>query len=79
MLKLEQRLKKMWDEVLLQEEILWLQKSRVEWLQAGDRNTTFFHLSTLIRRRKNRIEALQDTDGVWITGQKELKTMVLNY
>lgn len=78
-LKLESRLKKKWEEVLTQEELVWFQKYRTDWLQVGDRNTRFFHLSTLIRRRRNRIKALQDSAGVWIEDQVMLKDMVLSY
>lgn len=79
MLKLEQRLKRQWEEVLTQEEILWHQKSRVQWLQAGDRNTQFFHLSTLIRRRRNKVEAIQNEVGEWITDQLALKNLFVDY
>lgn len=50
LLKLESRLRLELDDVLMQEELLWYQKSRVEWLKNGDRNTTFFHLSTIARQ-----------------------------
>lgn len=32
LLKLENKLKSWWDEVLFQEELMWYQKSRVQWL-----------------------------------------------
>lgn len=38
--------------ILKYEEELWMLKSRVTWLSLGDKNNTFFHRSTLIRRRK---------------------------
>ena len=41
--KLEMKLKQDLEEVLTQEEILWLQKSHKEWLIQGDRNTSYFH------------------------------------
>lgn len=45
LLKLEASLRRELDEILAQEELLWYQKSWVNWLKDGDRNTTFFHLS----------------------------------
>ncbi|XP_010422854.1 PREDICTED: uncharacterized protein LOC104708063 [Camelina sativa] len=45
--------------VLEQEEVLWFQKSREKWIALGERNTKYFHTSTIIRRRKNMIEMLK--------------------
>uniref|UniRef100_A0A803PAA5 Reverse transcriptase n=1 Tax=Cannabis sativa TaxID=3483 RepID=A0A803PAA5_CANSA len=47
-------------------ESMWRQKSRETWLALGDRNTRFFHSSTVIRRRRNSIWAIKDKeDKVW--------------
>lgn len=53
LLKLKFKLKREWAELLLQEESFWMQKSRIDRLRLGDKNTKFFHTSTLIRRRRN--------------------------
>ena len=45
-------------ELYHREEILWRQRSRIEWLTSGDKNTRFFHLRASIRRKKNMIKAL---------------------
>ena len=42
-------------------------KSRVGWIVEGDRNTKFFHTSTLVRRRSNKIVRLRNSVGEWIT------------
>lgn len=41
------------------------QKAHITWLQTPDLNTHFFffHLSTIVRRRRNGIEALQNAQG----------------
>ena len=54
-LELEVTLNLEFDDWLTKEELRWKQKSRALWLKEGDRNSRFFHLSTLIRRRRNRI------------------------
>ena len=38
------------DDIHQAEEMFWMQRSRVSWLQLGDRNTHFFHASTVQRR-----------------------------
>ncbi|XP_057453240.1 uncharacterized protein LOC130745118 [Lotus japonicus] len=56
-------LRKDQEEVLAQEEMLWFQKSREKWVRYGDRNTSFFHAQTIIRRRRNHIQGLELPDG----------------
>lgn len=65
--------------VLEQEEVLWFQKSREKWIALGDRNTTYFHTSTIIRRRKNRIESLKGDDGRWISNLKDLEDLATDF
>lgn len=65
--------------VMEQEELIWFQKSREKHIALGDRNKTFFHTSTVIRRRRNRIETLQDGEGRWISNQLELENLAIEY
>lgn len=79
MSRLEGKLKLERKELLIQEELLWLQKSRNDWLKHGDSNTKFFHTSTLIRRRRNRIEALQNDRGEWIEDKVKLRDHAISF
>ena len=72
-------LRKEINEVLIREEIMWKQRSRVEWLKNGDRNTKFFHAAASQRRRKNKIEGLMDFEGVWHKEEGETKDIILDY
>ena len=65
--------------MLHQEELLWYQKSRVDWLHDGDRNTTFFQLSTIVRRWKNKVTALKDAQDQWIHDKHEVKLLLVDY
>lgn len=51
------------NELLYREEMLWLQRSRINWLKEGDRNTRFFHSKGVWRAKKNKISALRDASG----------------
>lgn len=75
LLSLERELKREWSDILLQEELLWLQKSRIDWLKLGDKNTKFLHTSTLLRRRRNKIAMLQKEDGEWVSDKQELNDL----
>lgn len=52
------------------ESINW-QKSRELWLKEVDRNSKFFHLSIVIRRRRNNIRAIW-IEGKWIQEEEEI-------
>ncbi|XP_021775573.1 uncharacterized protein LOC110739421 [Chenopodium quinoa] len=80
LIKLESKLRGELDEVLAQEELLWYQKSRVDWIKDGDRNTTFFQLSTIARRWRNKISAIREApNGEWITGKTEVQANIVSY
>lgn len=53
LIDLENDLKGEYAEVLKIEEEFWIMKSRVEVLVNGDRNTYFYHTSTIARKRRN--------------------------
>ncbi|XP_075670257.1 uncharacterized protein LOC142640029 [Castanea sativa] len=64
LVKLENNLQVEFAEVSNLEEEFWAMKAKILWL--GDRNTTFFHTSALVRQRRNRILCLKDRAGNWI-------------
>lgn len=41
-------------------DLYWFQKARKDWLRFEDMNTRSFHLSTIIKRKRNKIEVLLD-------------------
>lgn len=48
-------------------------KSRTNWLIQEERNTAYFHLSTLAKHSRNRIVSIKNSLGDWITEIEEVK------
>lgn len=61
------------------EEEYWRTKSRVQWLQAGDRNTRFFHSKTKQRRSNNRIIHISDEEGKSYMEVKDTHNQIIKY
>lgn len=57
----------------------WKQKSRVNWLAHGDRNSKFFHACASQRRAKNKINGLVSTHGDWCTDNSSMAEIILDY
>ena len=58
---------------MLQEEEFWASKSRLNAATFGDRNTSFFHITTVVRRQRNKIRCLMDENGEWIYDEDKVK------
>ena len=54
------------------EEEYWILKSRIIWLQAGDRNTSFFHRQCRARLSHNHILEISSLDGELFKGQCQI-------
>lgn len=58
--------------------MFWQQRSRIKWLQLGDRNSRFFHLTSIQRRQRNQIVRLRNgTD--WTSGTKEMANIIRSH
>ncbi|KAJ0230083.1 hypothetical protein HA466_0311140 [Hirschfeldia incana] len=63
----------------LEEEQFWQQRSRIQWLKQGDRNTGFFHAATRTRRIINSIPVLEDTQGGVVYEEEDITRVISNY
>eukprot|EP00253_Pinus_taeda_P029932 PITA_29932 len=63
----------------LQEEILWRQKSRIRWLKEGEKNTKFFHKTTVQRQMHNHISQLNNAQGEQVESQEGIEKEFLQY
>ncbi|EAY75286.1 hypothetical protein OsI_03173 [Oryza sativa Indica Group] len=61
------------------EEIMAKQRSRIEWLKEGDRNTSFFHARASARRRTNKIKLLVRDDGSSCSESQGIKLMAEHF
>ena len=63
---------------MLQEEEFWALKFRINVAAFRDRNTSYFHVNTVVRRQRNKIRCLKDGIGEWIVEEEVVKEHILN-
>lgn len=61
------------------EELFWRQRSRILWLQGGDRNSAFFHAVTKVRKAINRITTLENAEGIPVYEEEEIGRVFANF
>ncbi|XP_059073808.1 uncharacterized protein LOC131874443 [Cryptomeria japonica] len=72
-------LKAQFEEVLAWEESYWRHKSRDLWLSEGDRNTKLFNSSTKLKRHRNRISCIHDSNGNCLSNDGEIASEVVKF
>ncbi|KAH1122316.1 hypothetical protein J1N35_005476 [Gossypium stocksii] len=61
------------------EKVYLSQRARVNWLQNGDRNTSFFHKATVAHHNCNRILGLEDESGQWVSNPDDMIRVVMKH
>ncbi|KAM0846534.1 hypothetical protein ACQ4PT_055614 [Festuca glaucescens] len=72
---IEKRLHELYE----REEIMYRQRSRQEWLKAGDRNTKFFQNRASHHKRKNTVRALRKEDGSLCNTNEGMRELALAF
>ncbi|XP_060965141.1 uncharacterized protein LOC133034132 [Cannabis sativa] len=67
------------DSLLYKNEILWKQRFKIHWLQAGNKNTRYFHNKATVRKKRNHIRKLKCSDGRIVTSFGEICNEVCSY
>lgn len=62
-----------------QEDILWKQKSRINWIREGERNTKFFHQAMIQHRQRNKIFSIKNEEGERIIEHKGIEQVLVGY
>ncbi|XP_065619215.1 uncharacterized protein LOC136063166 [Quercus suber] len=61
------------------EDDMWQQRSKLNWFQSRDRNTSFFHAKAFARQKKNFIEGILNANEVWHEDDQKVEEVVVAY
>ena len=57
----------------------WAQRSRLSWLKLGDKNKKYFHSKASQQRRRNFIQGVQNSRGVWVDRIEDVAEVAVQY
>ena len=67
------------NDLLDSEEIMWHQRSKVQWLGLGDRNMKYFHTRASKRKQRNTINSIMDENGNWYDSIDGIAEVAVSY
>ncbi|GJV55847.1 hypothetical protein Tco_1456852 [Tanacetum coccineum] len=70
---------KAFNEAKLDEERFLKQKAKIDWLEAGDSNSSYFHKSIKCQNQRSRIEVVVNSDNIEVSGSHVLEVFVSHY
>ena len=73
LINLQNKLNDEYNLILQLEEELWAMKARIDWIIHGECNIAYFHMSTLIRRSRNRISSILNDNGEWVHNNDKVR------
>ncbi|KAE9456633.1 hypothetical protein C3L33_11509, partial [Rhododendron williamsianum] len=65
--------------LLLREEMALHQRSRINWLLYGDKNSAFFHATINQRRQRNQVIRLKSSMGDWIEDDEGINELIQEF
>lgn len=75
-----EELKQTLENAYKEEELYWRQGSRIQWLQGGDRNSSFFHAVTRDRIARNKFSVIENDQGQAVYEEDQIvQTFTLFY
>jgi hypothetical protein len=69
----EQHISSQFDERQQKKEIVWRQKSYIQWLKVGEHNTKLFHRWMIQRRHSNHITQLKNSQGNKLSSHQDIE------
>lgn len=73
--KLEKKIQIDLSKILYQDELLWYQSAKVNYMVDDDWNTKFYNTRVVQRRKMEFINMLKDIDNNWIEDGEEIKSL----
>lgn len=67
------------EKMVVQNELHWKQRARLNWLAHGDGNTKIFHSFASDRKRSNHIKGIFANNGVWHSKERKVVNVFVNY